>query len=431
MVLRQHGVGFREARKVLILVYFISIILISLEFLKLNSTDYGLMDLYTLGNFALAAIDAFCLTIVAAAIYLRTPDKGISRMLYDIFKRRNHATIIICYGLYIVATATYLFLFHPYTIDTVKDLWGIARASPEFNFTFALSLIPLLMFLLVYTVPLLIKASRQQQSKEMKSSLILLAASWAAVSTIFVVFDAFNFELSIDTHGLMYFSFSIIFAFSAIAFNRSSTLLEFVSSKPNVEAKAVSKQFTKRVGESLEFLRGKSFLLDVEPSVPYERVVREFCDEFSSNNHVVFVFTYANSTIHKILSGNSSLRFFIGTNSVSYPKQANKTNEVLIPQDDSAIYLDLFSKTIESSKGGGIVFVFDSISDMLVSSGFEPTYKFLKSANEVLAVTNVTSLFLMTEGIHDPKVVATVKSLFPNHMISSMDYEAKITRRSD
>jgi len=67
---------------------------------------------------------------------------------------------------------------------------------------------------------------------------------------------------------------------------------------------------------------------------------------------------------------------------------------------------------------------------MLVTSGFETTYKFLKSANEVLADVNVTSLFLATRGIHDSKVIATIRSLFPNHLSGVPDGSVKLTRKS-
>ncbi len=124
------------------------------------------------------------------------------------------------------------------------------------------------------------------------------------------------------------------------------------------------------------------------------------------------------------------MRFFISTTTVSYPKKTDQQNEVLVPQNDSAIYLDLISKTIDSSGGNCVVFVFDSVSDMLVTSGFESTYKFLKSANEVLADVNVTSLFLVTRGIHDTKVIATIRSLFPNHLAGGPDGSVKLTRKS-
>ena len=191
-----------------------------------------------------------------------------------------------------------------------------------------------------------------------------------------------------------------------------------------------SRPFSKQIGEDPSFLRGKSFLLEVDPSSPYEKAVSEFAEELSKSGCNVFMFTHKSSPIYKLLSNDRSLRFFISTDTVSNPKQTDQQNEVLVPQNDYAIYLDLIGKTVDSSGGGCVVFVFDSVSDMLVTSSFEATYKFLKSASEVLGDVNVTSLFLTTRGIHDTKVIATIRSLFPNHLVGGPDGGVHLTRKS-
>jgi hypothetical protein len=191
-----------------------------------------------------------------------------------------------------------------------------------------------------------------------------------------------------------------------------------------------SRQFSKQIGEDTSFLREKSFLLEVDPSSPYEKAVGDFADELSNNGCSVFVFTHKSSPVYKHLSNDHKVRFFISTTTVSYPKKTDQENEVLVPQNDSPIYLDMISKTVDSSGGECVVFIFDSVSDMLVTSGFETTYKFLKSANEVLGGVNVTSLFLATRGIHDTKVVTTIRSLFPNHLAGGSDGSVKLTRKS-
>ena len=190
------------------------------------------------------------------------------------------------------------------------------------------------------------------------------------------------------------------------------------------------KLFSKQIGEDPSFLLGKSFLLEVDPSSPYEKSVSDFADELSKRGCTVFVFTHKSSPTYKLLSNDPALKFFISTTAVSYPKKTDQQNEVLVPQNDSAICLDMISKTIDTAGGNCVVFVFDSVSDMLVTSGFETTYKFLKSANEVLADVNVTSLFLATRGIHDSKVIATIRSLFPNHLAGGPDGSVKLTRKS-
>jgi hypothetical protein len=183
------------------------------------------------------------------------------------------------------------------------------------------------------------------------------------------------------------------------------------------------------IGEASDFLRGRSFLIEVNPASSYERAVASFTEELSKSGCTLFILTHKASPVYKLLSGDPALRFFISTPEVSYIKKTDRENEILVPQSDFAVTLDLVSKTIESSNGNCVAFVFDSLSDSLMSSSFESTYKFLKSANEVLAVPNVSALFLMTRGIHDSKIVATIRSQFPNHLVSESEYSVKLVRK--
>jgi len=59
-----------------------------------------------------------------------------------------------------------------------------------------------------------------------------------------------------------------------------------------------------------------------------------------------------------------------------------------------------------------VAVIFDSVSDLILTSGLEMTYKFLKQANEMLSRGKVTSIFLMTLGAHAEREVSIVKSLF-------------------
>lgn len=170
-------------------------------------------------------------------------------------------------------------------------------------------------------------------------------------------------------------------------------------------------------------------LLEIDPSSPYEKAVAAFAEEISSSGAAVFTFTHKSSPIYKLLSKNHATRFYISSPSVSYPKQTDQSNEMLVPQNDIAIILDSISKTIKDVRGGFVAFIFDSISDMLVSSGFEATYKFLRSTNEILGEGNVTCLFLATRGIHDPKIMTTIRSLFSIHLVEGPDATVKLTRK--
>ena len=76
-----------------------------------------------------------------------------------------------------------------------------------------------------------------------------------------------------------------------------------------------------------------------------------------------------------------------------------------MPSDDQAVILDLIDKTIAAATAPAqVAIVFDSISDMILSAGFEATYKFVKQVNEATGNGRTAALFLMTLGAHDEKV---------------------------
>ena len=189
------------------------------------------------------------------------------------------------------------------------------------------------------------------------------------------------------------------------------------------------KPFSKMIGMDHSFLLGKAFLFEIDPSGAYERSIESFADEVSNTGNTTYVCTHRSSPVYKVLSSKSDLKFFLSTDSVSYIRQTDRENEVLIPQNDYAILLEVISKAVASSSGNS-VFIIDSISDMLVSSGFESTYKALKNANEMLIDPNVTSLFIMTKGIHDQKIVTAIRSLFPTHLSLGADGSVKLLRKS-
>jgi hypothetical protein len=102
------------------------------------------------------------------------------------------------------------------------------------------------------------------------------------------------------------------------------------------------------------------------------------------------------------------------TRKVSYPKAGERPDEVLVPSTDQSVLLNVLDKAITSNPDLKFGVVFDSISDLILLSGLETTYKFLKQANEMLSTHHVTALFLMTAGAHSEREENVVKSLYSN-----------------
>lgn len=162
-----------------------------------------------------------------------------------------------------------------------------------------------------------------------------------------------------------------------------------------------------------ESIAGKKQLYEVDPTVPYEVALGKTLEELAQSGNAVFVFTPKSSPLHKAMKGATGARFFLTTSDVSYMKVAEDVNEVLVPQNDTAIFLDAANKTL-ASREGGVVFVFDSVSDLLLMSGIEKTYKFLKQFMGLLHEPRSTGIFLFIRGAHQAKEMNLLRGIFPN-----------------
>ena len=158
-------------------------------------------------------------------------------------------------------------------------------------------------------------------------------------------------------------------------------------------------------------------LLEVDSSLAYEQVVVDFAVELSSNNLPVYAFTSKGSPVYNALNRVPGVRFYILSGKVSYPRPDDQPYQILVPNNDHAVLLDLLDKTIASNSATGAAIIFDSVSDMVILTGVESAYKFLKQANESMGGNKVASIFLMTAGAHEERVVNVLRGLFPNILV--------------
>jgi len=168
-------------------------------------------------------------------------------------------------------------------------------------------------------------------------------------------------------------------------------------------------------------LIGRTFLFLTDPSTPYEKVVDDLAVELLSNKCYAFVFTSKRSPIQSSLSKVKGVRYYILTSSVSYPRGTDVPDEILVPQNDQAILLDIIQKTIQNDPEAKLGIIYDNVSDMILSSSVESAYKFLKQANEIIDPKRVMAMFLFTPGAHDDRTVNLVKALFANHIVMNKD----------
>jgi hypothetical protein len=165
-----------------------------------------------------------------------------------------------------------------------------------------------------------------------------------------------------------------------------------------------------------ESIVGKKMLYEVDPTISYEVTLRKNLEELARKGHAVFVFTPGSSPLHNALKGTTGVKLFLKTSEASYMKVREGTDEVLVPLNDAAILLDVAGKTLASNHGD-VVFVFDSVSELIQMNGIEKTYKFLKQFLELLHESRATGIFLFVGGAHQAKEVNLLRGIFPNHFV--------------
>jgi len=173
--------------------------------------------------------------------------------------------------------------------------------------------------------------------------------------------------------------------------------------------------FSKTFGLNHRQMVGRRILLEFDPASHYEKVIRDFATEALANLEPIVVFTRRGSAIHSSLRERKTVRFFCLTQQVSAPKEFSE-NEMLLPSNDTSLMLDVFDKTLKAHPQGVVNVVFDNLSDLVLSVGFEKTYRFMRYAVEMLASPRNTVLFLLNQNAHDLKVASSLRGLFSDQV---------------
>lgn len=179
--------------------------------------------------------------------------------------------------------------------------------------------------------------------------------------------------------------------------------------------------FSRSLGLKHGELMGQKILFEFTPTSNYEEVVEDFMLECQANGEEVIVFTWKGSSIHSALANRRELKFFYLTPKVSVPKPGASENEIFLPINNTSLLLDTMNEVVRTYSGNNISIIFDSLSALILTLGFDKTYEFLRYAMEVLASKNVTALFLFNPDAHEPKVASSLRTLFRDQVSYGKD----------
>ncbi|MGH9918987.1 MAG: hypothetical protein ACRD6W_08990, partial [Nitrososphaerales archaeon] len=363
--------------------------------------------------------DVVLLTLLAVTVYIVPSGIGNKTVAELLLAKKSLLALFGAYTAFIVYAGAYLIVEEPFTSKTVASVTSAAVPITVFtNYYLVLLLVVLAVFIL-FPSSLLVLAARKVKDPSVGRVLNILPVIWSGIGVDLLFFNGYLLSNNFDATPFGYLIASVAFGVSALVFRRASLLTAFFEPvRPTGETTAEF-PFTERLGVPAAFLPGRSLLLETDPSVPYEQAVTDYARQSISNTNTVYVFTAKGSPIFNALQKMQGVRFYILSAKVSYPKpEENEPSQILIPSNDQAVILDLVDKTVAAATAPAqVAIVFDSVSDMVLSAGFEATYKFMKQVNETTGNGRTSALFLMTLGAHDEKVVSFVRSLFPTQLV--------------
>lgn len=148
-------------------------------------------------------------------------------------------------------------------------------------------------------------------------------------------------------------------------------------------------RFSRRLEIEHAALKGRMYLLEFDPSAPYERVVREFVLEANELGEKVVTVSRVGSVIHRSL----------------------KDEDVELVELSSTMILSPYIH--ESSH---LSVVYDNITDMVLSKNLQNAYRNLMETLKMLSKPSVTALFLINPSAHDEREINSIRGLFDNQI---------------
>ena len=413
-VSRQQKSRYPDVNNLLILVYALFEFLLVLEFLRsfLDSDAYTYV--YAVGGVSVILWDVALLTLVGCLVYLNPSDPTFRARIRTVLTTSPHGFILVPFFCFILFSDLFV-AFAPgaFTIEELPNLFGVVSPlkTVAFGSAWLLQAFVVLVVFVGYSGTLFVASARKSQGSA-RTTLYAIVATWTAIGVELIIFNGYLVQLGHDLIGVGYTIAAIAFGFTAYFFRYTTTVASFFGPIDR-QLLPLTNPFAADMGEKAT--SAGIFLLEADPSTGFEKPVRDFAVEKVSNRVPVFVVTSKGDVVYQTLSKVEGVRFYLLSGSVSFPKATDQPYEMLVPNNDQAVLLDVVHKTVSSAEQG-VGMVYNSVSDMIISWGAEETYKFLKEVRDLLLGPGVAALFLITSGAHDEKTMNLMRSLFPNHL---------------
>jgi hypothetical protein len=428
-VSRQQARTYGNTRNFLVLVHVFFVGVVALEFLRNFYSSPGFTTVYTDGATSFILVDVILLTLVAASFYYRPSASGGGSPLRGLLQKRMHLLGFAGFIAFIGFVEAYLFAVQPFESKLITNIAGVALFDTVFDPNYVNLLFVVLVLFILYPSVMLYQSRERTADRGVRRALLLLPICWSAIGLEFLIFNGYLLIVGIDASSLGYLVGAAVFVVTARIFRQATTFATLFATTAQVQKlpSAPTSKFTARMGVAGEFIQGKLLLMESSSATNYEEAVSDFVQEMTTSGFGAFVFTSRGSPVFNAVTKQPGVKTYVFSSSISYPKETERPDEILVPTGDVPILLDVLSKIISVNPGAKIAIVFDSLTDLLLSLGMQECYKFVRQASAIVNQPNISALFLMTLGAHDEQTVSLIKSLFPNHILLDQS-GLKVTR---
>jgi len=415
---RQRLTAYQLIRDFLVIVYMVIVVLMLVDLSRLLTGNPALLSVYPLFSFGLGFLEAILLLTAAVGAYLR-PNGSTYRLLFkDLRSHLGHLFMFVLFIAGTTAAEVYLALVKPYTTVTAQDFAGGTVEAVKYSTTFSIGIGVLFLLFLAYPVALLVVGAMRVQDAQMKRAQFGLAFGWAGSSAIYLVSSLSLFNYALDVTALAYVILSVFFGLIARNFRRAALFAGFVmpvsQQAPAPREESAPRAQTKE-GDPVTFDDGELSLVEVDTSATYEESLERLVEDFHAEKRGVFVISPKGSRLHAYFSIVPGVKLYTMSESTRYiAPSTTRSDEVNIPLYDSGVLLEVIDRTVASGEATAVIF--DSVSDMMIYSGFEPCYKFLKEAGAIVSGKKAVALFILFSEAHDQMNVNTIRSIFPSQL---------------
>ncbi len=410
LLYRQALSTYRVLRVFLVGVYVLAGILITLELWRTVAGNAQSMEFYAAASITLGVFQALLLAAAAVGTYIRPMGSDYRGFLRDLGERRTHAVLLLLFALLSLVAILFVVLFKPYTIEQAFTIVGGEVWAIRIPASYVSLLVVLLFFFLCYPTLLIYRAARGIPNPRLGGSLLSLPIGWAAVIVIYLIFESLLWFFGIDATAVMYLLNAVLFSLVTRRFSKAAVLAGLVV--PAAPQRSVEHRATTIVGIRASEFSGRPILFLVDPSSPFESAVKDIASDLVSQGRSVFVFTSRGSRIGGALSSMEGVKLYLFTTNVSYYQPGERPNEVLLAATNISVALDAIGKTLGTVTEHGLFILFDSLSDLILSSGFAETYRFLKTTLEMASAKSVISVFIILSGAHEHAIENIIRSRF-------------------